>query len=104
MFRAQFIRILLVFAVIAALGVLPAHAGQPVGFAAPGGFSQLWSFLTSLWGKAGSVLDPNGGNTEGQGGSPVENGCGLDPHGICAPSQSTAQRENGSVVDPNGAH
>src|SRR5262245_49230460 len=45
----------------------------------------LWSFLTSIWAKTGSRLDPNGLATAQQPAppSPVDEGCHLDPNGLC---------------------
>ncbi len=58
--------------------------------------SQLWSFLTRVWTKNGSEMDPNGVRTK--------NGSEMDPDGhklqILIPV--TTNQDKGHQVDPNG--
>jgi hypothetical protein len=52
--------------------------------------SFLEKILRALWDRNGSVIDPNGGTTNG------DNGSGLDPNG-------GARTDNGSGIDPDGS-
>jgi hypothetical protein len=71
--------------------------------------SQLWGFLTRVWSKNGSEMDPSGVQTKN--GSEVDpdgvrtkNGSEMDPDGhklqILLPV--TTNQDNGHQVDPNG--
>lgn len=71
--------------------------------------SQLWNFLTRVWNKNGSQVDPSGVLTKN--GSMVEpdglqtkNGSMVEPNGgsLQTPAPVRPNGDNGSQADPNG--
>ena len=58
----------------------------------------FWSYVTSLWGKEGCGIDPNGLCTSS------DAGCGLDPHGCEPASSDTTTPKNGCGIDPHGVN
>jgi hypothetical protein len=63
----------------------PAHNAEPAPMALA---SRAWSFLTSLWRKAGCNIDPNGACVNGPAPLPPPTdhsdiGCNIDPFGRC---------------------
>ncbi len=83
------------------LGALPAWAA-PQTAPAGGTLAGLWTFLVSLFGKEGCIIDPYGGCGSGQAGADVDRGCGLDPYGRCAATPRPEVAEEGCGIDPNG--
>jgi hypothetical protein len=57
--------------------------------------SQLWSFLTRIWSKNGSEMDPSGVRTK--------NGSDMDPNGnkLQTPNAAPMNQGNGHQVGPN---
>ena len=62
----------------------PAHNAEPAPLAL---VSRAWSFLTSLWSKAGCNIDPNGQCVSRTPLPPPTDqsdiGCNIDPNGRC---------------------
>jgi hypothetical protein len=72
-------------------------------------FAQLWGFLTHVWNKNGSQVDPSGVQTKNghqvdPDGMQMKNGSEVDPSGrtLQTPPPATPNRDNGSEMDPNG--
>lgn len=68
---------------------------------------RLWSLLTSVWGKTGCRIDPNGRCVTSPGPgltSPADTGCHIDPNGcIAAKAASPANpADEGCNIDPDG--
>ena len=65
--------------------------------------AHAWAALTSLWGEAGLIIDPNGVGAAPPAPPPPAAGLGIDPDGLCAATPgTTAQSDAGCVIDPNG--
>ena len=58
----------------------PIHAAVEYPRASPGLLSQLWSFLSTIWGETGSGLDPNGADSPNAASS-GDTGSVLEPDG-----------------------
>jgi len=83
--------VILTLALLALILLAPAHAkALPLGHAihsaaehpqaAPSLLTQLWSYLSAIWGENGSILDPDGANASSEPGG-GDNGSILDPDG-----------------------
>jgi hypothetical protein len=62
------------------------HNPRPAPAAAPAPLSRFWSFLQSLWGEEGCMLDPSGRCKTAAAQAPAPNtdtGCMIDPSGRC---------------------
>lgn len=90
--RRKIAALLLGAVLVAPLSLLAAESRRAVASrieaqasARPDLVGRLWSFLTSVWGKEGSHLDPNGLTTSQQPAPPrpADEGCRLDPDGLC---------------------
>ena len=78
--------VLVLLAPTLAMALPQGHAIRAVAAhpqAAPGLLSQLWSFLSAIWGENDSALEPNGASASSgpDADGPGENGSGLDPNG-----------------------
>jgi hypothetical protein len=110
MLRLSCARLVLVFALAAALGTpLAVRAEpwaneiQPARLASSSPLRELWILLTGLWREAGCIADPHGGCAAGVEDSLAEAGCGVDPHGGClAGSSPSSLAKEGCRIDPNG--
>lgn len=70
---------------------------SPIGSFSPSDFTaRLWSLLMGVWGKNGSMVEPNG--VQGK------NGSQADPNGGGSQSTSpaTTNGDNGHQIDPDG--
>jgi hypothetical protein len=72
---------------------------------------RAWSFLQSLWGEEGCMLDPSGRCATHTTQAPAlrslrgETGCMLDPSGRCLTGTTQVQQpstDSGCMLDPNG--
>jgi hypothetical protein len=72
-------------------------------------FAKFWGFLTHVWTKNGSQVDPDGVQTKNgsqvdPSGMQMKNGSMIEPDGskLQTPPPATPNRDNGSDADPNG--
>jgi hypothetical protein len=67
----------------------------------------LWSLLTSVWGKEGCHIDPNGrcvANPDSGLIAPADTGCNIDPSGCAAAREASlaSPADEGCHLDPSG--
>lgn len=85
--------------------IAPWAAAEPRddrGAASPQLLAQLWSWLSTLWGEAGCILDPSGRCGGPPAPTQVDAGCGLDPSGRCGGTSAPTQVDAGCGIDPSG--